>query len=283
MDDRLVVITGGNAGIGLETAVALARPGSRVVFTARDPARGAAALEEIRRRSASEAVEVLPLDLASFASIRDCAAEIGRRYDRLDVLVNNAGGMLRRRSVTAEGFETTFGVNHLGHFLLTELLRDQLVASAPARIVIVASEAHRFAPRGLRFDDLQSERRYSGAGAYNHSKLANVLHARELARRLAATGVTANALHPGYVDSQFARDGDFGFERVQELGARLFAVSPEQGAATSVYLASAPEVEAVTGGYFAKCRPRRPSRAARDDAAAARLWTVSEELLASAS
>jgi NAD(P)-dependent dehydrogenase (short-subunit alcohol dehydrogenase family) len=283
MERKVVVITGGNAGIGLETAVALARQGSRVVFTARDPARGATALDEVRRRSGSDDVELMDLDLASFASIRTFAAELGRREDRIDVLVNNAGGMLRKRTVTQEGFETTFGVNHLGHFLLTELLRDQLVASAPSRIVVVASEAHRLARRGLPFDDLQSERRFSGALAYNRSKLANVLHARELARRLAGTGVTANSLHPGYVDSQFARDGDFGFERVQALGARLFAISPEQGAATSVYLASSPDVEGVTGTYFARSKPKREAPKGRDDIAAARLWQVSEELVAGAS
>jgi NAD(P)-dependent dehydrogenase (short-subunit alcohol dehydrogenase family) len=281
MDGRVVVVTGGNAGIGLETVIALTQMGSRVVFTARDPARGAAALETTRRRTGSDSIELMPLDLASFASIRAFAAELGRRHDRIEVLVNNAGGMLRKRSETVEGFETTFGVNHLGHFLLTELLRDQLVASAPARVVIVASEAHRMAVGGLRFDDLQAERRYSGAMAYNRSKLANVLHARELARRLAGTGVTANALHPGYVDSQFARDGDVGFERLQELGARLFAITPKQGAATSVYLAAAPELADTTGGYFRRCRPRRPSARGRDDAAAARLWDVSEALVAS--
>jgi NAD(P)-dependent dehydrogenase (short-subunit alcohol dehydrogenase family) len=280
--DRIVVITGGNAGIGLETAVALTQQGSRVVFTARDPARGAAALEEVRRRTGRDTVEVMALDLASFASIRAFAAELGRRYDHLDVLVSNAGGMLRKRSETVEGFETTFGVNHLGHFLLTELLRDQLVASAPARIVVVASEAHRMALRGLPFSDLQAERRYVGAFAYNRSKLANVLHARELARRLAGTGVTANALHPGYVDSHFGRDGDVGFERVQALGARLFAISPEEGAKTSVHLAMAPEVEGVTGGYFARSAPKRPSRHGRDDGMAARLWAVSEQLVAAA-
>lgn len=273
------MITGGNAGIGLETAVALARMGSRVVFTARDPARGAAALEQVRERSGNDSVELLPLDLASFASIRGFAAEVGRGYDRIDVLVNNAGGMLRRRTETVEGFETTFGVNHLGHFLLTELLREQLVASAPSRVVTVASEAHRMARRGLPFSDLQSTRRYVGGLVYNRSKLANVLHSRELARRLSGTGVTANALHPGYVNSQFARDGDFGFERAQALGARLFAISPEQGATTPVYLASAPSLDETTGEYFVRSRPKPPSRRGRDDLAARRLWEVSVALV----
>lgn len=277
------MITGGNAGIGLETAVALARLGSRVVFTARDPARGARALEQVRERSGSDSVEVLPLDLASFASIRRFADEVGRRYDRLDVLVNNAGGMLRRRTETVEGFETTFGVNHLGHFLLTDLLRDQLVASAPARVVTVASEAHRMARRGLPFSDLQATRRYVGGLVYNRSKLANVLHSRELARLLSGTGVTANALHPGYVDSQFGREGDFGFERAQRLGARLFAISPEQGASTCVHLARAPSLAETSGGYFVRARPKAPSRRARDDLAARRLWEVSAALVEGAS
>ncbi len=280
MDEKVVVVTGGNAGIGLETAVGLAQLGSRVVFTARDPARGAAALDDVRRRSGSDAVDVMPLDLASFASIRAFVADFGRNYDRLDVLVNNAGGMLRTRTETVEGFETTFGVNHLGHFLLTELLRDQLTASAPARIVIVASEAHKMTRGGIRFDDLQSTRHYSAFPVYGRSKLANVLHARELGRRLAGTGVTANALHPGYVDSHFARDGDYGFERLQALGARLFAITPAQGAATSIFLAAADEVTGATGGYYARCKPRRPSPRGRDDAAAARLWAASDALVA---
>jgi NAD(P)-dependent dehydrogenase (short-subunit alcohol dehydrogenase family) len=249
MDGRTVVITGGNAGIGKETAVALAREGARVIFTSRDATRGADALAEIAERSGGRA-EVMPLDLASLASVRDFAADVLATTDRIDVLVNNAGLVLTDRRITEDGFEMTFGVNHLGHFLLTDLLRERLVASAPARVVVLASFAHRFAWRGLDFDDLMSERRYSGFDVYARSKLANILFTRELARRLDGTGVTANSLHPGYVASHFGRDGDAGnLDWAMDLGAKLFAISPERGARTSVYLAGDAAVTTATGGY----------------------------------
>jgi len=248
MDGRTVVITGGNAGIGKETAIALASDGARVIFTSRDAARGSEALAEIVDRSGSTAVEVMPLDLASLASVRTFATRVLDATDRIDVLVNNAGLILDQRTETEDGFETTFGVNHLGHFLLTDLLRARLEASAPARVVVVASHAHTFARSGLDFDDLQSERRYSSFGVYARSKLANVMFTNELARRLAGTGVTANSLHPGYVDSRFGRDGDIGaMDWAFSLGARLFAITPEQGAATSVFLSRDPSVAESTG------------------------------------
>jgi len=280
MDGRVVLITGGNAGIGKETAVALASMGARVVFTARDEARGSDARTEIRTRSGSDEVEVMPLDLARFASVRDFAKRWGDEHDQLDVLVNNAGLILNSRRQTDDGYEMTFQVNHLGPFLLTQLLRDQLVAGDDARVVNVASDAHSSARRGLDFDDLQSTRHYRGFRVYGKTKLANILFTRELARRWADTGVTANAVHPGFVASSFGRDGDTG-----RFGALLFpllkpfALSAEQGARTQVYVASAPELAGVTGGYWVKSAPATPSAAAQDDAAAARLWQVSEELV----
>ncbi|HEX4528370.1 MAG TPA: SDR family oxidoreductase [Acidimicrobiia bacterium] len=280
MDGRVVLITGGNAGIGKETAVALASMGARVVFTARDAARGTAARTEIRTRSGSDEVEVMALDLARFASVRDFAKRWGDEHDQLDVLVNNAGLILNSRRQTDDGYEMTFQVNHLGPFLLTQLLRDQLVAGDDARVVNVASDAHSSARRGLDFDDLQSTRHYRGFRVYGKTKLANILFTRELARRWAGTGVTANAVHPGFVASSFGRDGDTG-----RFGALLFpllkpfALSPEQGARTQVYVASAPELAGITGGYWVKSAPATPSAAAQDDAAAARLWEVSEELV----
>jgi NAD(P)-dependent dehydrogenase (short-subunit alcohol dehydrogenase family) len=280
MDGRVVLITGGNAGIGKETAVALASMGARVVFTARDEARGSDARTEIRTRSGSDEVEVMPLDLARFASVRDFAKRWGDEHDQLDVLVNNAGLILNSRRQTDDGYEMTFQVNHLGPFLLTQLLRDQLVAGDDARVVNVASDAHSSARRGLDFDDLQSTRHYRGFRVYGKTKLANILFTRELARRWAGTGVTANAVHPGFVASSFGRDGDTG-----RFGALLFpllkpfALSPEQGARTQVYVASAPELAGITGGYWVKSAPATPSAAAQDDAAAARLWQVSEELV----
>jgi NAD(P)-dependent dehydrogenase (short-subunit alcohol dehydrogenase family) len=199
------------------------------------------------------------------------------------VLVDNAGLIHQRRTETEEGFETTFGVNHLGHFLLTQLLLDRLHTSAPARVVVVASNAHKGARRGLDFDDLQGERRYRWMDAYNKSKLANIYFTRELARRLDGTDVTVNALHPGFVRSDFGRGGDlsgvygWGIKYV----ASPFAISPEKGARTTIYLASSPEVNGVTGGYFYKCKPATPSSVAQDYAAARRLWDVSEQLVAS--
>ena len=283
MDGKVVLITGGNAGVGKETAVGLAREGAHVVFTARDATRGADALSDIRARSGSETVEVMALDLSDFASIRGFSEAFLSSHDRLDVLVNNAGLVQQHRAVTSDGFEMMFGVNHLGHCLLTSLLLDRIRASAPARVVVVSSHAHKHAGGGLDFDDLQSEQSYKPFPVYGKTKLANIYFARELARRLDPTEVTVNALHPGFVASRFGRDGDSG--RLGELGmilGRPLAISPEKGARTSVWLASSPDVEGTTGGYFYKCKPSTPSKLAQDDEIARRLWAVSEELVAGA-
>ena len=240
--------------------------------------------EEIRTRGESDTVEVMELDLADFGSIRRFADDYLARHERLDVLVNNAGLVLTSRRETVDGFETTFGVNHLGPFLLTQLLLDRIRASAPARVVVVSSHAHKSARKGLDFDDLQSDNGYSGFRVYGRTKLANIYFTRELARRLEGTGVTANALHPGFVASRFGRDGDSG--RMGDVAMALgrpFAISAEKGARTSIYLATSPDVADVTGGYFYKCRPSTPTKIALDDEAARRLWAVSEELVASAS
>ena len=286
MRGRVVLITGGTAGIGREAAVDLARLGATVALTARDEAKGAASLAEVRRRAGTDDVHVVPLDLASFASIRSAADEVLERWDRLDVLVNNAGGILSDRRETAEGYEMTFGVNHLGHFLLTGLLADRLRASAPARVVTVASLAHRMAPGGLTWSDLQRERRYVATVAYNESKLANVLFTMELAERLAGTGVTATCCHPGGVRSEFGGAEDTrGLERLTMAVGRPFLVPPSRGAAPLVRLAADPDLEGVTGAYFTGgylpgVHQRTPSRAARDPEAARRLWELSEDLVA---
>jgi NAD(P)-dependent dehydrogenase (short-subunit alcohol dehydrogenase family) len=280
MDGRTVVITGANSGVGKATAVALAAAGARTVITARNEPRGVAALADIRRASGSDQVHLEVFDLADLASVRRGAAQVLDRYDRIDVLVNNAGLVLSERSETVDGFETTFAVNHLGPFLLTQLLTDRLVASAPARVVNVASIAHRSARRGLDFDDLQSLHHYAAMSVYARSKLANVLFTQELARRMDGRGVTANALHPGTVATGYARDGDA--SGVLAFGIKLikpFILTPEKGARTSVYLASSPDVAEVTGQYFVKCRPRVPSPGARNEAAATLLWSVSEQLV----
>ncbi|MEX2255256.1 MAG: SDR family oxidoreductase [Acidimicrobiia bacterium] len=280
MTDRSVLITGANTGIGKATAVGLARDGMQVVITSRDRARGNAAVEEIRAESGSDRVEVMELDLADLASVRTFADAYLASHDRLDVLVNNAGVVQGSRTQTRDGFETTFGVNHLGPFLLTQLLLDRIRESAPSRIVVVSSHAHKSARQGLDFDDLQSERKYSSFGVYGKSKLANIYFTRELARRLEGAGVTANAAHPGFVASRFGRDGDGG--RLGEIAMTLgqpFALSPEKGARTSIYLAKSPDVADITGGYFYKSKPSQPSKVALDGEAARRLWAVSEELV----
>ena len=280
MKGKTAIVTGGNNGIGLETAVGLARLGARVVITARNQAKGEAALADIKNRSESDNVELMLADFASLASIRAFAAEFQTNHDRLDVLVNNAGGINTSRSETLDGFETTFGVNHLGYFLVTNLLLDVLKASAPARVVSVSSRAH-LRSRGINFDDLNAEQRYSGMGIYGESKLANVLFTYELARRLEGSGVTANCLHPGVVRSGFGQNNG-------GLTALLFksfytllmplTKSTARGAETSIYLASSPEVEGVTGKYFADSKETPSSPASHDEEAAKRLWEISEQM-----
>ncbi len=279
MSGKTVVVTGANAGIGFATAESLARAGATTVVTARDQARGTAAVADLAARTGGD-VQLVLFDLASLASVRAGAAELAARFGRIDVLVNNAGLVLSERRESVDGYEMTFAVNHLGPFLLTTLLLDRLVA--PARVVNVASTAHNQARKGLPFDDLQNaSHRYAPMRVYGQSKLANILFTTELARRLAGTGVTANCLHPGTVATSYGRDGDatgvlaFGLKVIKP-----FILSPAKGAATSVYLASSPEVATVSGEYFVKCRPKKPSAAARDAEAAARLWAVSEELVA---
>ena len=283
MQGKVVVVTGSNVGIGLETAVGVAALQATTVLACRNQAKAEAAAKEVTRRTWNDDVHVVALDLADLASVRKAAEDILSRWDRLDVLVNNAGGTWSRRRLTAQGFEYTFGVNHLGHFYLTNLLLARLESDAPARVVSVTSIGHHFARGGMRFDDLQSERSYEGLAAYCRSKLANVLFVRELARREAAAGVTANAAHPGWVRSSFAMDGDT--EGIVGLGMRVMRplqISPRRGARTSIYLATSPEVAEKTGMYWVRSKPGRMSQHARDDAAAERLWSESEQLLVSA-
>src|SRR5438552_3969111 len=244
MSGRSVVITGGNAGIGKATAEALARLGARVVITARDDERGRRAVEDIKHASDSDAVECVHLDLASLASVRTCASELLEHLEAIDVLDLNAGGLLSRRQVSDDGFELQFQANHLGHFLLTNLLCDRLVASAPARVIVLSSTGHNYARAGLDFDDLQWERRrYMGSAVYGATKLMNIYFARELTRRLDGKGVTANAVHPGFVRSQFAMGGDTRWMRVAVTLVAPFARSVKRGAETVVWLAASPDAE----------------------------------------
>ncbi len=276
MRGKVCVVTGASSGIGRATAHGLARRGARVVLVCRSEARGAPVAEEIARPGCGGSATLLLADLASQRQVRAVAADIRTRFERLDVLINNAGvAGARPRQATGEGLERTFAVNHLAPFLLTTLLLDRLKASAPARVIALSSAAHRFFP--LDFDDLQGERRYSPFGAYARSKLANVLFTHELARRLEGTGVTANCLHPGVVATNIFRDSP---RVLRALFAGPLALSPERGADTVLHLAAAPEAAGVSGRYFVRRRPVRPSRAARDAAAARRLWQASEALTA---
>jgi NAD(P)-dependent dehydrogenase (short-subunit alcohol dehydrogenase family) len=269
--EKTVLVTGANAGIGRATATELARMGARVLMACRSAERGAEAQAAVVAEVPGASTELLIADLSSGEGVRALAAQTLQHTDRLDVLVNNAGVFTPSYIPTAGGLETQFAVNHLAPFLLTHLLRDLLVKSAPARVVTVSSEAHK---RGqIRWDDLQGERKYSGLQAYSQSKLANLLFNRELARRLGGTGVTANALHPGVIGTRLLFTG---FAPLRLL--RPFLKTPERGARTSVFLASAPAVERLTGLYYIDLEPARPSPAARDDGAARRLWRISAEL-----
>jgi NAD(P)-dependent dehydrogenase (short-subunit alcohol dehydrogenase family) len=271
MSGKVCVVTGANSGIGKETAEGLARMGATVVMVCRDPERGRAALESIKARSGNQSIELMICDFASLAQIRKLAEEFKQKHDRLDVLVNNAGLVLTRRTVTEDGLETTFAVNHLGYFLLTNLLLDMIKRSAPSRIVNVASTAHHSGT--IDFNDLQGERSYGAMRAYGQSKLANILFTYELARRLEGSGVSVNCLHPGVIGTNI-------FRSVPGLGAmaKLFLKSPKKGAETSIYLATSPEVAEVTGKYFDDKRAVRSSRESYDEAVAQRLWQLSEQL-----
>jgi len=282
MQGKVVVVTGSNVGIGFETAVGVAALGATTVLACRNQAKAEVAAREVTQRTWNDDVHVVPLDLADLASVRKAAEDIGARWDRLDVLVNNAGGTWSERTLTAQGFEYTFGVNHLGHFALTDLLLDRLRSGAPSRIVNVTSVGHHAAWGGLRFEDLQSEKGYKAMEAYSRSKLANVLFTRELAKRLKGSGVTANAVHPGPVRSGFGMDGDLtGFMGFGLRLVRPFEISPRRGAKTSLYLATSPDVTAKTGMDWVRSKPGHMSRQARNDEAATRLWIESERLVAS--
>jgi NAD(P)-dependent dehydrogenase (short-subunit alcohol dehydrogenase family) len=273
---KTIVVTGGTSGIGRATALGLAPLGSRLILVGRDAARGEETLGAIRTATGRSDVELVRADFARQAEVRRLAAELLARTEKIDVLVNNAGVTMMKRVATPDGLETTFAVNHLGYFLLTGLLLPRLLAAAPgARIVNVASDAHRWG--ALDFDDLQNERAYRAMKVYGQSKTANILFTRELARRLEGSGVTVNALHPGAIATRLGRGSGPLFDLLQRA-ISVFMKSPEQGAETSIYLASAPEVAGVNGGYFADRKRKEPQPHARDPGLARRLWEISEGL-----
>jgi NAD(P)-dependent dehydrogenase (short-subunit alcohol dehydrogenase family) len=276
VDEGICLITGATRGIGRITARELARRGMRVVLVGRDAARAQATAAAIAAETGNPAVEFLVADLSSQAQVRALADAYRQRHDRLHVLVNNAGAVFARRGITVDGLERTFALNHLAPFLLTNLLLPTLQASGPARIVTVASAAHSGA--SLDFDDLQHERgRYRSFQVYGQSKLANILFTYELAHRLQGTNVTANALHPGFVASNFGKSEGGIWGPIFTL-LRPAMINVERGAETSIYLASSPDVEGVSGQYFVKCKPAHSSRQSYDEAAQHRLWEVSEQL-----
>lgn len=266
------LVTGANAGIGRATALGLAKMGANVVMVCRSRERGEAALVEIKRESGNDSVALLVADLSSVAATRRLPDEFKAKYPTLHVLINNAGIIPRKRTVTEDGLETQFAVNHLAYFLLANLLLDVLKASAPARIVNVTSQVHSGA--SIDFDDLQSERLYRPTYVYKWTKLANVLFTYELARRLEGTGVTANCLHPGGVATNLLADY---LPSPLRFMTKIVGVSPEKGARTPIYLATSPDVEGVTGKYFVNQKEARSSKLSYDRNLASRLWQVSAE------
>jgi NAD(P)-dependent dehydrogenase (short-subunit alcohol dehydrogenase family) len=273
LDGKTVVITGATGGIGLETAVVLAGRGARLVLVGRDRARGEAALARIRHAAPGVVAEMHHADLSRLDAVRALAGTLNATLPRIDVLLNNAGGMFARREVTPDGLERTFALNHMAYVVLSLALREKLADSAPARIVNVASEAHRGVT--LDLDDLQATRGYAWWPVYRRSKLANILFTRALARRLAGTGVTANCLHPGFVATGIGDDNG-GLHGIGiRLAKRFFALPLDAGAKTSIHVATAPEFVTTTGAYVVKSRVTAPSSAAQDAAVAHRLWDQS--------
>jgi len=275
MRGRICMVTGATFGIGRATAEKLAAMGATVMIVGRSPERCKTAVDEIKTSTGNAAVEMMVADLASQASIRKLAADYKARYPKLHVLVNNAGAVFTSRQTTVDGLEMTFALNHLGYFLLTNLLLDVIKASAPARIVNVSSEAQ--SNGHINFDDLQSEKRYTGLRAYSQSKLANIVFTYELAKRLQGTGVTVNAVHPGAIASGFGKNNGPLLAAVMRV-IGLFMPGPDKGAETSVYLASSPEVEGVTGKYFANKQEKRSIAESYDEGVQRRLWDVSAAL-----
>jgi len=279
LDGKVCVITGATSGIGRVAAMRLAQMGARLVLVARDPQRAEAILARLRATAPAAAHRAHYADLSRIAEMKRVAAEIAAAEPRIDLLINNAGALFGSRRLTEDGLERSFAVNHMAYFVLTLGLRERLIAAAPSRVVNTASTMHRVA--WFDFDDLQYARFYNGVFAYARSKLCNILFTRELARRWAGTGVTVNCHHPGFTRTRFGNQSGL-FWAPLVFAAKAFAIPPAWGARTLLHLATSPEVAGVTGGYFARCRPTRPSRSAEDDAAARRLWDESARIAGTA-
>ena len=277
MQGRICLITGGTNGIGKSTARELARMGATVVIVGRSAQKTRQVVEEIRLATGNKNVDSLLADLSSQQKVRSLASDFKSKYSQLHVLLNNAGGTFMTRQQSVDGIEMTFALNHLAYFLLTNLLLDTIMASTPARIINVSSDAH--SGGKIDFDNLQGERSYSSFGPYGNSKLANILFTTELARRLEGTGVTVNALHPGLTSTGFGKNNPGFLMKIMGAVIPLIARSPEKGAETSIYLASSPEVQSITGKYFVDCKVTQPAALAVDRTVARRLWDVSAEMV----
>jgi len=273
MQGKTVIITGATSGIGEVAAIRLAEQGARIVFTARDQARADETLAALRKANPAADHAVHMADLSRLSEMKRVGAELAREA-QIDVLVNNAGALFNKRQETEDGLEMTFALNHMAYFVITNLLLGSLKSGA--RIVTVASNAHRGAK--LDFDDLQTRRNYVGFPVYSRSKLCNILFNRELARRIAGSGVTANALHPGFVATRFGDNSGGLMRTVLKVAKPIGAISPEEGAKTIIYLASSPQVAGVSGEYFYECKPATPTAEARNDEDARRLWEISEQI-----
>ena len=269
---KVILITGATFGIGKEAALALAKMGAKVVIVGRDPGRTAATVAALKAASGNDHVDSLLGDLSLLSEVARVAAAFKAKYQRLDMLLNNVGAVFTERGVTAEGFEQTYALNHLSPFALTLQLLNVMLGSQPARIINTSSSAHR--PGHIDFDDLQSARHYNAFKSYGASKLANILFTQALARRLRATKITVNALHPGVVATGFGHNNS-GLLKLAVSLAKPFLLTPARGALTSIYLASSPEVATTSGLYFAKCRPTKTSREAQDEVVQERLWDIS--------
>jgi NAD(P)-dependent dehydrogenase (short-subunit alcohol dehydrogenase family) len=282
MRDKVIIVTGATNGIGQVCALELARQGATVVLISRSQSRLDTVVSEIKAATGNENLSSIQADLSSIAEIRRAASQFLEQHSRLDVLVNNAGAIFDKRQESADGIEMTLALNHLNYFLLTHLLLDKLKETSTkhseARIINVASDAHESVSR-VNFEDIQRRKSYNGLFVYSESKLMNIMFTHELARRLKGTKVSANVLHPGLVKTGFGRNNLGIFKTAVSLFQDFFGISAEKGAETMIFLASSPDVRGITGQYWFKSEPHRASKAAYDEAAQARLWTVSEELL----
>jgi len=276
LQGKTCLITGANSGIGRITAEALATMGATVVLVCRNAEKGETARREIIQATGNTATDLLIADMGSLNQVQRLAGQFTEKHESLHILINNAGLILGERTLTEDGFETTFAVNHLGHFMLTRLLLNYLKTSMPSRIINVSSMVHRWA--GMDFDNLQGEKRYRSMDAYARSKLANVLFTYQLAEQLKDTDVTVNCLHPGIVATEFGNRGALWYRLVKPIAKRLFYISPEKGAETLTYLASSPEVERVTGKYFVSKKAVRSSAITYDRALQEKFWDVSLQL-----